>query len=88
MRPPDSQEIGQSHLRLKLLSCLKGGSGDEIRTTFGIEPTALTREEAQYLIDFRTADELRNRATAAKQARVERLRSKGTRSEEVSRFSP
>jgi hypothetical protein len=58
--------------------------GDEIRTTFGIEPTALTREEAQYLIGFRTADELRNRAAAAKQARVERLRSKGIRAEEVS----
>ena len=58
--------------------------GDEIRTTFGIEPAALTREEAQYLIGFRTVDEVRNRAAAAKQARVERLRSKGIRSEEVS----
>jgi hypothetical protein len=63
---------------------LKRRFGDEIRTTFGIEPAALTREEAQYLIGFRTVDELRNRAAAAKQARVERLRSKGIRAEEVS----
>jgi hypothetical protein len=51
--------------------------GNEIRATFGIEPAALTWEESQYLVGFRTVDELRNRAAAAKQARVERLRSKG-----------
>jgi hypothetical protein len=68
----------------KTVELLERRFGDEIRTTFGIEPTALTREEAQYLIGFRTADELRNRAAAAKQARIERLRSKGIRSEEVS----
>jgi hypothetical protein len=66
------------------LGLLERRFGDEIRTIFGIEPAALTREEAQYLIGFRTADELRNRAAAAKQARVERLRSKGIWSEEVS----
>jgi hypothetical protein len=68
----------------KTVELLERRFGDEIRTTFGIEPAALTREEAQYLIGFRTADELRNRAAAAKQARIERLRSKGIRSEEVS----
>jgi hypothetical protein len=36
-----------------------------------------------HVVGFRTVDELRNRAAAAKQARVERLRSKGIRSEEV-----
>jgi hypothetical protein len=68
----------------KTVELLERRFGDEIRATFGIEPTALTREEAQCLIGFRTADELRNRAAAAKQARIERLRSKGIRSEEVS----
>lgn len=68
----------------KTIELLERRFGNEIRTTFGIEPAALTREEAQYLVGFRTADELRNRAAAAKQARVERLRSKGIRSEEVS----
>jgi hypothetical protein len=61
----------------KTLKLLERRFGDEIRTTFGIKPAALTREEAQYLIGFRTVDELRNRAAAAKQACVERLRSKG-----------
>jgi hypothetical protein len=56
--------------------------GNEIRATFGIEPAALTWEESQYLVGFRTVDELRNRAAAAKQARVERLRSKGIEPEE------
>jgi hypothetical protein len=73
----------------KTIELLKRRLGDEIRSTFGIEPTALTREEAQYLIGYRTADELRNRTAAAKQARVERLRSKGIWSEEVNfRLSP
>ena len=42
-----------------------------------IELAALTAEEARYLIGFRTADELRGRALAAVQARIERLRAKG-----------
>jgi hypothetical protein len=57
--------------------------GDEIRDTFGIEPAALTCEEARYLIGFRTVDEFRSRAAAAKQARIKRLRSKGIDIEEV-----
>lgn len=68
---------------LKTLKLLERRLGDEIRTTFDIETAALTREEAQYLIGFRTVDELRNRAAAAKQARIERLRSKGIRLDEV-----
>ena len=55
-----------------------------IGAEFGMEPAALAWEEAHFLIDFRTVDEFRNRATAAKQARIERLRSKGIVVEEVS----
>ena len=68
----------------KSLELLKRRFGNEIRATFGIEPAALTWEEAHYLIGFRTVDEFRNRATAAKQARIKRLRSKGIDFEEVS----
>lgn len=68
----------------KTLELLEERFGDEIRTTFGIETAALTWEEARYLVGFRTVDELRNRAAAAKQARIERLRSKGIGLDEVS----
>lgn len=53
--------------------------GDTIREQFGFEPAGLTAEEARYLIGFRTADELRNRVAAARQARVDRLGAKGVR---------
>ncbi len=39
--------------------------GDEIRTTFDIEPTTLTREEAQYLIGFHKAAKGGDPAAAA-----------------------
>ena len=67
---------------LKTLELLERRFGNEIRAIFRIEPAALTWEESQYLVGFRTVDELRNRAAAAKQARVERLRSKGIDPEE------
>ena len=51
--------------------------GDAIREIFQIAPAALTAEEAQYLIGFRTADEIRNRSLAAKQETDRRLRAKG-----------
>lgn len=68
----------------KTLKLLEKRFGHEIRSTFGIEVAALTREEAEYLIGFRTVEELRNRATAAQQARLERLRSKGINVDEIS----
>lgn len=54
---------------------------DAIRTTFNIEPAALTGAEAQYLIGFRTADEIRNRSAAARSARKIRMAAKGIREE-------
>jgi hypothetical protein len=62
---------------------LESGDGNEIRARSGIEPIALTWEEARYLVGFRTVDEFRNRTTAAKQARIKRLRSKGINLEEI-----
>lgn len=51
--------------------------GDEVFNIFGIEPQALTANEAQYLVGFRSLDEIRNRLAAARQEIDRRLRSKG-----------
>jgi len=45
--------------------------------TLGIDPGALTANEASYLSGFRTADELRNRAAKAAKENDLRLRAKG-----------
>lgn len=50
---------------------------DEFTEIFGIEPHALTANEAQYLAGFRSADAIRNRLAAAEQEIDRRLRSKG-----------
>lgn len=55
--------------------------GDEITRIFGIEPRALTANEAEYLIGFRSADEIRNRLFKARKEIDNRLRSKGIFSE-------
>jgi hypothetical protein len=49
----------------------------EIEEIFGIIPSALTANEANYLIGFRSADEIRNRLAKARQETNLRLRSKG-----------
>jgi hypothetical protein len=51
--------------------------GDEIREIFGIETRALTFDEAQYLIGFRSVEEIRGRVAQARQKTALRLRSKG-----------
>ncbi|PZV04577.1 MAG: conjugal transfer protein TraN [Cyanobium sp.] len=50
---------------------------DAIQHIFGIDPGALTANEACYLSGFRTADELRNRAAKAAEEIDLRLRAKG-----------
>ena len=45
--------------------------------TFGIDPGALTANEASTLSGFRTADEHRNHATQAAEENDRRLRAKG-----------
>jgi hypothetical protein len=49
----------------------------EINEIFGIAVNALTANEAQYLVGFRTADEIRNRVAKAEQEIHLRLRAKG-----------
>jgi hypothetical protein len=50
---------------------------DECLQIFGIAPRALTANEAGYLVDFRSADAIRNRLSKARQEIDRRLRSKG-----------
>jgi hypothetical protein len=49
----------------------------DIVKIFGIEPGALSANEASYLIGFRSVDEIRNRLAKAEQEIDNRLRSKG-----------
>ncbi len=52
--------------------------GYEIEQILGIHAAALTANEANYLIGFRTTDEIRNRLAKAREETDRRLRSKGT----------
>ena len=49
----------------------------EIEEILGIQSTAFTANEANYLIGFRSTDEIRNRLAKARQETDRRLRSKG-----------
>lgn len=60
-----------------VLRRLEGRHGDVIREQFGIEPSALTAGEANYLTGFRSTDEIRTRAAKAARERDARLRAKG-----------
>ena len=68
----------------KTINELETRHGDEIRKLFGIEPGALTANEAQYLLGFRTTDELRNRVAKARSERGARLLAKGVSGSEDS----
>jgi hypothetical protein len=50
---------------------------NEIEEILGVKPTALTANEANYLIGFRSADEIRDRLTKARKETDLRLRAKG-----------
>ena len=50
---------------------------DELIDIFGIEPDALTANEAKYLADFGSADRLRDRLAKAREEIDRRLRAKG-----------
>jgi len=61
----------------KIIRELERRHGNEFTEIFGIAPGALTNNEANYLIGFRSADEIRNRLAKAKKETYLRLRSKG-----------
>jgi hypothetical protein len=62
---------------IKTLRVLNERFGNEIIEIFGIDINALTANEAQYLVGFRSTDEIRNRLIKAKKESNLRLRSKG-----------
>ncbi|WP_020559969.1 phosphoribosyltransferase [Thiofilum flexile] len=61
----------------KIIKLLEQRYSNDITQIFHIRPAALTANEAQYLIGFKTADEIRNRLAKAKKEIYLRLRSKG-----------
>lgn len=61
----------------KFVRLIKERFDDEFREVFGIEPEALTANEAEYLVGFKSIDAIRNRLAAAEQEIDRRLRSKG-----------
>jgi hypothetical protein len=63
---------------VRVTALLERRHGDAIREIFQIAPAALTAEEAQYLIGFRTVDEIRNRSLTARQETDRRLRAKAS----------
>lgn len=68
----------------KFVRLIKERFDDEFTKVFGIEPAALTANEAAYLVGFQSIDAIRNRLAAAEQEIDRRLRSKGiTRSDEA-----
>ena len=60
-----------------VLSKLKSRHEHQIEQIFGIHSDTLTANEANYLIGFRTTDEIRNRLAKAREETNRRLRSKG-----------
>lgn len=72
----------------KTINRLEAQHGDSIREIFGIEPSALTKAESQYLLGFRTDDEIRKRADKAGNSRRERILAKSIpKSEDSLKFS-
>lgn len=61
----------------KKIKLLKERFEDDITKIFNIQPNALTANEANYLVGFRSADEIRGRLAKATQEIDLRLRSKG-----------
>jgi hypothetical protein len=61
----------------RIIGLLNERFGDEIKRIFGIALPALTVNEANYLVGFRSIDEIRNRCFKARKEIDLRLRSKG-----------
>lgn len=61
----------------KVIRELEKRYGNEIEEIFGIVPRTLTANEANYLIGFKSVDEIRNRLVKARKETDLRLRSKG-----------
>lgn len=84
----DASRSGSLVSRAARLRAVEMRFGDAVRQELGVEPSALTDPEADYLLNFRGADALRDRIAAAKSQRSERLRAKGVRSDGQGRVAP
>jgi hypothetical protein len=60
----------------KVIKELEARHGQAIRDIIGIAADQLTGPESEYLIGFRSTDELRDRSLKAKQERISRLSAK------------
>ena len=80
MCPLPAQAGGIYKPSLRHVRLIERRFGDEVRNQFGIEPSALTADEAKYLANFRNADALGNSIAKAKGERAQRLSGKGVRS--------
>ncbi len=73
----NASRTGRMNAIIRTINRLGGRHGQQpIKELFGIEPDALTCDESQYLIGFRTTDELRNRAASASAERRRRIAAK------------
>lgn len=72
----NASRSGKLKANVKDLRLIKERYDESIKDLFSIEPSALTYDEALYLVGFKTADELRNRAVKAAHERKNRIASK------------
>lgn len=71
----------------KTINRLEANHENTITELFGIAPQSLTKEESQYLLGFRTSDELRNRAITARDTRSQRIAAKSIQKSEDNQVS-
>ena len=74
---PHNKRRQDSRLITLVIRRLRERFPNAIHHTFGIDPGALSANEASYLSGFRTADALRDRAAKAAEENDLRLRAKG-----------
>lgn len=84
----NASRSGKLYPLQKTVALLEERFGNDIREIFNIEPGALTCDEAQYLIGFRSAEEIRSRSAQAREKTDLRLRAKGIRLDERERPQP
>ncbi|SAL19082.1 hypothetical protein AWB68_00622 [Caballeronia choica] len=73
----NASRSGKLYANQKTVNLLEARFGNEIREILNIAPHALTFDEAQYLIGFRSAEEIRGRSAQAREKTDIRLRAKG-----------
>lgn len=78
----DASRTGRLAPDARTVRMLEARHGDVLRAEFGIDPAALTADEAKYVSGFGVADALRIRGAKARQDRVQRLDGAGVQGDE------